>query len=440
MTHTHPKTSRIIIAACLVIFVVCIFCVTNTTRTIVSLHANRELFWSYKEILRGNQFTFKEVVLNIALFAPVGFMAAALMEKASTLRRILVAALAGLVLTVTVESIQYIFHIGLSDLDDIFNNTLGALIGAAFCCFIEPRLPKAVLILSVLAAIAGTAYVIIDPKEDKPIEFAVKIEEVNDGRIKGYCFPYDGAPDNMQLILSDSMNSKYYYLDTEYGIPRPDVNEHFKSAEDLTYCGFEADFSELEGKITPEQLLTNDDNEFAEYYINVRFDNKPIESSLEYLSARLDENGGIYWTQSGAPIIWEKQLDAVGTDLEEIVSRGKSIFAELDEDVWMYQYGDDLYWIAGPDFRFEEDGSTQIRYLLHTVQEGSQFPNGRNDDNHWDDRSGDFEDHEITGEMDCGKYRVSRRELPREYVTTDFKTGYCINGRWKWFVYCRPDL
>lgn len=464
MAQITPKAKKIIIAACLAIFVVCILCVTNTSRYLVSYRANMEPFWSYKEAMRGNQFIIKEVLLNIALFAPVGFMLAALSGGSTAIRRILIATLGGLILTAIVEGLQYIFHIGLTDFDDLFNNTLGAFIGGAFYCFIEPRLPGAVLVLSILAAVAGVLYVAINPKEEeKPISYALKIEEVRDGKITGYCFRYidpqlsidptDPAsqpeqPAAMQLILSSSATGKYYYLDTKYGLPRPDVDAYFQSASDLTYCGFEADFSEQEARLeadlaadhAPEHLLTTDDSKFAEYYINVSFDGEPMEKSTEYISARIDANGDICWAQSGASAIYKNQLDTSGTDLEEIAKHGKFLLARPDLDLHMYQYGDDLYWIADDGFEFEPDGSTLMQLHFHTVQDGEMLPCGQGDINHWDDRSGYFEDYEITGEMDCGRYRVSRRTFPQEYITTDLATGYYKDGKWKWKAYIRPDF
>ncbi|MBQ0146460.1 MAG: VanZ family protein [Lachnospiraceae bacterium] len=477
MAHITPKAKQIIIAACLAIFVVCIFCVTNTSRYLVPHRANMEPFWSYKEVMRGNYIIAKEVLLNIALFAPVGFMFAALSggvtaskstettgtreddtaassDESAAIRRILIAAFGGLILSAIVEASQYIFHIGLADFDDLFNNTFGAFLGGAFYCFIEPRLPGAVLILSILAAVTGVLYIAINPKEEeKPISYALKIEEVRDGKITGYCFRYTNPqPADMRLILSNSATGKYYYLDTEYGLPRPDVDTYFQSASDLTYSGFEADFSGLEAileaelasghtyGLAPEQLMTTDDSKFAEYYICVSFDGGPINKSTEYISAGIDANGGIYWTQSGASASYRARLDTRGTDLEEIVKHGKFLLARPDLDMYMYQYGDDLYWIAGDGFGFDPDGSTLMQLHLHTVQDGEMLPCGQGDINHWDDRSGCFEDYEITGEIDCGRYRVSRRTLPQEYITTDFMTGYCKDGTWKWKAYIRPDF
>lgn len=432
----NAKTKKIIISICLVIFVACVFCVTNLSRVIASNRINLDLFWSYREFFKGNMRMGAMIILNIALFAPVGFMIAALSEK----HKIIKALIGGLIITIAVESSQYIFHIGLFELDDIFNNTLGAVIGGAFCSFLEPRLPKAVLILSVLAAAVGLIYVIMNPREETKLhEFSIQIDEVKDGKISGFCFAHDGRQrDEMQLILSDTATSKYYYLDTEYGIPRPDVNDYFKCENDFTNCGFTADFSELEGKITADMLRTSQENEFAEYHMHVKFGSGSMENTDEYLTAKLNDEGGIVWIQEGATAISESVLDVQGTDLEDIIENGKLCVARVDQHCWVYQYDGYLYWIADDGFTFSPDGKTLIQYTLWTTQ-NEKLPQGGPDGSlSYEDRSDYFENHEITNKADCGRYRVCRRKLPTEYAITDIRTGYAVNGRWAWKEYFMP--
>jgi len=60
---------------------------------------------------------------NMALFAPIGFIA----YRDSILR----ATAIGFALSLGIETTQFVFAAGFSDLDDIISNTLGALVGAA---------------------------------------------------------------------------------------------------------------------------------------------------------------------------------------------------------------------------------------------------------------------------------------------------------------------
>ena len=73
-------------------------------------------------------FYFKQITLNIILFIPFGFtLTAVLKEKGvHNLRPVLIA---GAVLSITVEVLQYITSRGYTELDDVINNTLGAVIG-----------------------------------------------------------------------------------------------------------------------------------------------------------------------------------------------------------------------------------------------------------------------------------------------------------------------
>lgn len=68
---------------------------------------------------------------NMALFAPIGFIA----YRDSVLR----AAAVGLALSLGIETTQFIFAAGFSDLDDIISNTLGAFVGALIASFRQPR-------------------------------------------------------------------------------------------------------------------------------------------------------------------------------------------------------------------------------------------------------------------------------------------------------------
>lgn len=84
-----------------------------------------ELFWSYKRAFQGNSFLIRQIVLNILLYVPFGFFVADIWRKLG-FRKVF---LAGFLLSVTTELTQLIFRIGLFELDDIFNNTLGCVIG-----------------------------------------------------------------------------------------------------------------------------------------------------------------------------------------------------------------------------------------------------------------------------------------------------------------------
>jgi len=80
-----------------------------------------ELFWSYKQFFRDPAIR-KEIMDNIWLFVPLGTILYRLYPK---LRILLVPVL----LSAGIEVLQYFTGLGLAELDDLINNSLGGLIG-----------------------------------------------------------------------------------------------------------------------------------------------------------------------------------------------------------------------------------------------------------------------------------------------------------------------
>ena len=79
---------------------------------------------SYLAIARGNRRAILENVLNILLFLPVGFCLPVLWNTRVTQTAVL--AFAG---SLTIELLQLVLKIGFFEVDDLFHNTLGAVLG-----------------------------------------------------------------------------------------------------------------------------------------------------------------------------------------------------------------------------------------------------------------------------------------------------------------------
>lgn len=78
-------------------------------------------FWSYSHPeLR------MEIILNYALFMPLGFLLFFCSGEKFGLRVVI----AGFLLSVSIEIVQLVFRIGLFEFDDMIGNTVGCLIGA----------------------------------------------------------------------------------------------------------------------------------------------------------------------------------------------------------------------------------------------------------------------------------------------------------------------
>lgn len=103
-----------------------IFCSTVIYReTLPEPHSNFMPFWSYQAIWEGDDMCLVEVLLNVILFIPVGFLACGFRRMNKWWK----AALLGCVISCSIEGLQLWLQRGLCELDDVFHNTLGAIVG-----------------------------------------------------------------------------------------------------------------------------------------------------------------------------------------------------------------------------------------------------------------------------------------------------------------------
>ena len=83
----------------------------------------RHFFWSYthntEDMARDN-------LINISVFVPVGILTSIVSRRFAVVKSLLL----GLLISETIECCQIIFQRGTFDVDDIINNTVGALIGS----------------------------------------------------------------------------------------------------------------------------------------------------------------------------------------------------------------------------------------------------------------------------------------------------------------------
>ena len=102
-----------------------------------------ELLWSYRASFalteRGitvtNTVLLTEILLNVLLFAPLGallpFLAPNLFSTERVARDAVRVAIVACAMSLAIELSQRLFHLGQFELDDILNNTIGALLGFA---------------------------------------------------------------------------------------------------------------------------------------------------------------------------------------------------------------------------------------------------------------------------------------------------------------------
>lgn len=91
-------------------------------------------FWEYHYLFTGTsyerQYYFRQIGDNILLFIPFGFMLPTIFKK---YRQFKLTFFTAFIFSVFIEILQLVTARGLCEFDDVFNNTLGAVIG--FCIF-----------------------------------------------------------------------------------------------------------------------------------------------------------------------------------------------------------------------------------------------------------------------------------------------------------------
>lgn len=90
----------------------------------------------FKDFLEPGPEGYRDLIQNIVGFIPVGMLAGLLFEK----HRLAKALLVGLLVSLTIEFSQLIWHKGVFDVNDLFNNVLGAVIGGVIALAVaKPR-------------------------------------------------------------------------------------------------------------------------------------------------------------------------------------------------------------------------------------------------------------------------------------------------------------
>lgn len=95
---------------------------------------NLKLFWCLEEAwTMKNSDDWYFIVGNTLLFMPFGLIVPLCFEG---MRRIIYTGAVGIVISSIIEVIQLIFHRGLFEFDDIYNNTIGVILGYGICILV----------------------------------------------------------------------------------------------------------------------------------------------------------------------------------------------------------------------------------------------------------------------------------------------------------------
>lgn len=100
-------------------------------------------FWSYQKVFVDKEISIlKQMILNVVAFVPWAILFPLVFPK---MNRFWVNVGSALVFSVLIECIQCVFRLGIAEFDDIFHNTLGALIGFGIMYLCEKYKKKGVM-------------------------------------------------------------------------------------------------------------------------------------------------------------------------------------------------------------------------------------------------------------------------------------------------------
>ena len=110
----------------LLLYVMVLYCSTVFFRaTSTTIHYPFDFFWHYKDFAHEQLLWLPEVIMNIAVFIPVGLALGLAFRKIKGWQ----AAMAGMGISVGIELLQWLFRKGFADIDDVMHNTLGCVVG-----------------------------------------------------------------------------------------------------------------------------------------------------------------------------------------------------------------------------------------------------------------------------------------------------------------------
>ena len=108
-------------------YVFLLFCSTVFFRqSVESRGHNFTPFWSYTAIQEGRAELLPENVMNVVVFIPIGILLGSLLRVKGAW---LITLIVGLGISVSIEALQYFFHRGFAETDDVMHNTLGCIVG-----------------------------------------------------------------------------------------------------------------------------------------------------------------------------------------------------------------------------------------------------------------------------------------------------------------------
>lgn len=82
-------------------------------------------FWSYAAIQDGGKHLLPEIIMNVVVFVPLGFLLGCAFKNMTWWKVMII----GMCVSGAVEALQFVYKRGFAEVDDVIHNTLGCMIG-----------------------------------------------------------------------------------------------------------------------------------------------------------------------------------------------------------------------------------------------------------------------------------------------------------------------
>lgn len=379
-----------------------LFCVVYITLLSRSVSLNRsihtELFKAWREWFSGDREVGRSVIENIVLFVPLGFLKASLSFADGKSRRktAVVTLLLGLLVSLGIEIMQYRSGRGWFDVDDLFNNVLGTLLGLlaaqlAFAVLDQKKragrlilfgfLPAVMLISGVLGCwlmrdmVSATNNLHAD-------QFWFSVDSVRADGFSGRCLLYDQPKSTYRLFLVR-------------GSKKREVNVVIRRGEEFI------------AKAEPTE---------QKYELQVQFSGYPLMST------------GVYWNRGVLSYTPDDVREPSGADGQPLLPKATLKAYSEEWDCYVYQSGTELIWLIGSKVAPDAELICQLQ-----TNEPERLPDNRIP--YGFDNLGFLASE---AETTIGAYRSFTRGIPSDYNVTSITVGLNTDGKVVWNSAFRP--
>ena len=137
IAYRGQRMKKFVLGALAIEYYFLVLCSTVICRTApISKRVELMPFYNYADIWNGVDFkrTLMEVLLNIALFVPIGFLLGGMMQKG-----VVKVLLIGCVLSTLIELLQLATGRGLCETNDVIHNSVGCILGYCLAMLLYKR-------------------------------------------------------------------------------------------------------------------------------------------------------------------------------------------------------------------------------------------------------------------------------------------------------------